>query len=424
MVVPRDPYKIFVPVLPEEVGTLETPDGVSDDVAAWSRRLATVRREYAEELMELARRAVRGRQASLGIELVLAAVHADPDHQTARRILGYREYDSRWVSPFAAGKLRLGQVDHERFGWLPKDHVEKYEQGMRFHAGRWISAEDDARFHSDIRRGWLVETQHYEIRTNHSLEAGVAFGRKLERLMLVWRQLFFRYYTSEAQLAALFSGRAARPPARSQAFQVSFFRNRDDYNRTLKPLEPNIEISIGFYHEPTRRAYFFAGEDYEDRTLFHEATHQLFHQSRRVSPRVAQRANFWIVEGVAMYMESLRRQRGYYVLGGLEDDRAYAARYRLLKSKFYVPFAKLTAMSMSDIQRDPRIATLYSQAAGQTHFLIHGEGGRYRDALVAYLDTVYAGRDRPGTLSELTGEDYAELDRQYREFITSYDGRL
>ncbi len=424
LVVPQDPYKIFVPVLPDTVGSLAPPEGVSPEVAAWSRRLGTLRRQHAEELYGLARQAVRTRRASLALELVLAAVHADPDHEAARRILGFQKYRDQWVSPFAANKLRRGQVDHKRFGWLPKDHVERYEQGLRLHAGRWISAEDDARFHQDMRNGWLVETQHYSIRTNHSLEAGVQLGEKLERLMRVWRQLFFRYYTSESQLTALFTGGAIRRPARSQAFRVAFFRDRDDYNRTLKPLEPNIQISIGFYHERSRRAYFFAGKDYEDRTLFHEATHQLFHQSRPVAPSVGRRANFWIVEGVAMYMESLREEDGYYVLGGLEDDRAYAARYRLLHDRFYVPFEEFAAMGMEQIQRDPRIATLYSQAAGQTHFLIHAEGGRYRDALVAYLDAVYAARDLPNTLSDLSGTSFAELDRRYRQFMASGGGSL
>ena len=37
---------------------------------------------------------------------------------------------------------------------------------------------------------------------------------------------------------------------------------------------------------------------------------------------------------------------------------------------------------MDTLQNDPRIRTLYSQAAGLTHFLIYYDDGRYRDALV------------------------------------------
>jgi hypothetical protein len=417
LVVPRDPYRLYVPVLPQQTGSLAPPEGALAEVAQWHGRLAALRRGHAEELYELARRALRVRRASLALELVLAAAHANPDHEAVRRILGFQEYRGQWVSPFEAAKLRAGQVWHDRFGWLPRAHVERYEQGQRLSGGRWITAEEDAKLHENVRNGWLVETEHYAIRTNHSLEAGVRLGAKLEKLMRVWRRLFVRYYTTEAQLMALFSGRAGRRVGRVQPFQVVFFRDRDDYNRTLRSIEPNIEISIGFYHERTRRAYFFAGEDYQDITLYHEATHQLFHQSRPVAPTVGRRANFWIVEGVAMYMESLEEEDGYYVLGGFDDERAHAARVRLLRDNFYVPLAKLSAMGMTDLQSDPRIATLYSQAAGLTHFLIHSDAGRFRDALVAYLDTVYSGRDTPTSLADLSGTSFAELDRQYREWM-------
>ncbi len=118
-----------------------------------------------------------------------------------------------------------------------------------------------------------------------------------------------------------------------------------------------------------------------------------------------------------MYMESLRQEDGFNVLGGFDDLRMKAARYRLLSDKFYVPFQELCTYSLSKIQHDPRIATLYSQAAGQAHFLIHYDDGAYRDALVRYLDAVYAGRDTPLTLPKLAGKSFQDLDAEYRKFI-------
>ncbi|GAF84967.1 unnamed protein product, partial [marine sediment metagenome] len=199
--------------------------------------------------------------------------------------------------------------------------------------------------------------------------------------------------------------------------QVVFFRDRQEYNQAMRAAMPNIEVSVGVYIEQTRRAYFFGGKEYHDRNLYHEATHQLFHQSRPVAPDVGRRANFWIVEGIALYMESLRQENGYHVLGGFDDERMHAARYRLLKDDFYLPLEELTAFGMEKFQTHKRMPTLYSQAAGLTNFLIYYDGGRYRDALVTYLSTVYDGRDRPGTLAELTGTSYTELDKQYRQFM-------
>ena len=42
--------------------------------------------------------------------------------------------------------------------------------------------------------------------TNHSLEAGVALARKLERLNEIWRQVFSTYSMTEGELAKRYQG--------------------------------------------------------------------------------------------------------------------------------------------------------------------------------------------------------------------------
>jgi len=413
----RDPNKVYVPVLPRGVGLPKPPPGAPEGVIEWNEKFTRLRLQQARVQYELARRAVRKGRASLAFDLVLAALRENPDHEAIRRLFGYQQFEGQWRTLYEVRKLRAGHVWHEKFGWLPRSHVRRYEQGHRYYKGRWITAAEDALLHRDIHFGWDVQTEHYTIRTNHSIEAGVELGRKLERLYRVWKQLFIRYFASEAQVAALFAG-----PSRSRAIRlpqhaVVYFRDRENYNQSLRAAFPNIGISTGVYVDSTRRAYFFAGEDSDERTLYHEATHQLFHESRPVHPDVARQANFWIIEGIAMYMESLHEEDGYHVLGGLDDLRLQAARYRLLHDDFYVPLAEFVTYDLDDFQNDKRIATLYSQAAGLTHFLICHQGGRYRDALVAYLAAVYSGRADSNTLAQLTGRSYSELDGQYRQFI-------
>ncbi len=413
---PRDPYKMYLAVLPREIGRPSPAAGASAAVVAFHGQFEQLRRQQAGELYELAKRAIRAPLASLAYQLVLTASRADPDHEQVRRILGYQKYRGQWRTLFEVRQLRATKVYHERFGWLPRTHVARYERGERFNGRRWITAAQDAELRQDVRYGWVVETEHYAIRTNHSIEIAVDLGEKLERLYGYWEQLFIRYYASEAYIASLFDGGRTLKTTVPR-FQVVFFRSRDEYNRALRPAMPGIEASVGIYFQQNGCAYFFAGDDYEDRTLNHEATHQLFHQSRRVAPNVGQKANFWIVEGIAMYMESLRREGDYYVLGGFEDDRLYAALYRLIKDDFYVPLGEFTTFGMQRLQEDKRIATLYSQAAGLANFLVFYDDGRYRDALVTYLSRVYTGHDDPGTLAELTGTPYLELDKQYRAFM-------
>ena len=418
---PSNPYKLYVPVLPDEVGPAKPPADASPDVQQWDSRLRRLRRDQATALYEIARHAVRSGHAGLAFDLAMLAGQTDPDYEPVRRLLGYQKFHDQWRTAYEVRQLRMGNVWSDKFGWLPKTHLARYEQGERYCNGRWISEAEDAKLHSDIHSGWDVQTEHYTIRTDHSIQAAVRLGVKLERLYRLWQQMFIRYYASEADVVSLFDGRARAAPT-GPLHSVVYFRDRDDYNRALRPTMPNIGISVGVYVEQTARAYFFASQPSDDRTLYHEATHQLFHETRPEPPHVAvgRAANFWIVEGIAMFMESLRQEDGYYVLGGFDDDRMRAARFRLLsegKDRFYVPLRRFTALGIKDMQGSPDIAKLYSQAAGLANFLVFYQGGRYRDALVSYLLAIYTGRDEPDSLARLTAAGYSQLDKQYRQYV-------
>ncbi len=419
---PHDPYKLYVPVLPRRAGPPKLPAGAVPVLIQWNERFTKLRQEQAAALYALAQRAMHRHQASLAYALVLEAIGADPDHEAARRLLGYQKYEGLWRTAFEIKKLRAGQVWDEKFGWLPEAQVARYRQGQRFVGDRWITAEEDARRHRDIHSPWRVETEHYAIRTDHSLEAAVGLGVKLENLYRIWEQIYIRFYANEAYVAGLFSGHptglAAQTPRIAPLQRGLLPRPRRVTTGRSAGRCPGPTLPLGVYlYDREATAYFFAGKESDDRTLYHEATHQLFNQSRRVSPELGSKGNFWIVEGAALYMESLREEDGYFVLGGLEDTRVNAARYHLMTKDFYVPFAQLVGYGQDRFQHDPKIKSLYSQAAGMTSFLIHAEGGRYRDALVAYLVAVYTGQDAPDTLSNLTGCSYAELDQQYRRFM-------
>ena len=412
---PTSPCKLYVPVLPVEVGPPKPSAGASAKEAEWSAKFAKLRHDQAAALFDLARRAVRSSKFGLAFDLAMASLLADPDFEPVRRLFGYQKFRNQWRTLYEVKKLRTGFVWSDRFGWLPKANLHRYEQGRRFSDGRWSSAEEDARRHATIQSGWDIETEHYTIRTDHSIEAGVALGVKLERLNGLWRQIFVRYYASQADVAALFEGRA-KMSAAEHRHKIVYFRDRDDYNRTLQPTMPQAKMTLGVYVDHSRQAYFFPDKD-GDRTLYHEATHQLFHESRPVASGVGRSANFWIVEGIAMFMETLRQEDGYYVLGGFEDERLLAARYRLLHDRFYVPFDEFMGYGIKRFQSDPRVGRLYSQSAGMAQFLVFADGGRYRDALVSYLVTVYNGHGNHDTLADLTGTSYGDLDKEYRAFI-------
>jgi hypothetical protein len=234
-------------------------------------------------------------------------------------------------------------------------------------------------------------------------------------LYYVWTRLFLCYYATPEQVEGMFNLRA--PRFNLPRHRVVHFRDREQYVKSLGRMMPNIETSEGFYTNRTQTAYFFGDGNANEETLLHEATHQLFHESRPVADDVGESANYWAVEGMAVYMETLRREGDYHVLGGFDVPRMIMARRRVLKDGFYIPFDTLTRYGVAQIQNDPNVRPIYSQIAGWTQFLIYYDQGRYRDALVQYVMEVYNGSQDPTLLSRLTRTSYADLDRQYREFM-------
>lgn len=404
-------------------------DAQAVDRGEFRKRFSELRTARAEELFELAREAAGGSQFSSAVRWGYETLREDPDHAAARKLLGYRNATGAWRTTFEEAKHRAGRQWHARFGWIEAEHAARYESGERYLNGRWVSAADDAKIHATIERGWEVQTEHFRIRTNHSLEEGARLAARLEQMQQVWRQMFARYHTPEAEWRRRFAGGELRSiPAKPLA--VVYYRSRDEYVSKLKRREPRIEQTAGIYMVDDETAYFyFDSMKRDDAFLFHEVTHQLF-SAERTTLRVGAKANFWIVEGIACQFESLRLPGDGDLpsvdraeLGGYDNPRITAARVRLLDDNFYVPLVELTAMSMQVMQKDARLPTLYSQASGQADFLMHGEQGRYREATVDYLTAVYSGRDTPATLAERTGVAYDELDRQYRAYIESLPKR-
>jgi hypothetical protein len=393
----------------------------------WHERFLQLRRQYAAQLFQLIQQSLTREQAFEAFRLLYEVLRQNPDHADARRILGYVQIDGLWRTPFAARLIDNDNVDHPQFGWLPSEHVARYEAGERYFRNRWISADQEQRRRASISQGWRIETEHYLVKTNHSLETGVALGRQLENLYTIWRQLFVGFYTTNEILARRIRGDNIELAPRRK-FKVVFFRDQSEYVRELKKYQPKIELTLGIYLGRQRTAYFYAGSRDGDKTLYHEATHQLFHESHRgrhaTRDEVGLRHNFWIIEGIALYMESIQQHADFLTVGGVESGRLQYARHNVLCGNFFVPLEQLVSLGRIELQTDDRIRLFYSQAAGLTHFLMDGEAGHYRNSLVDFIRTVYNRVDQPSTLAQFCGQSYAALDAGYRQFLDVDDADL
>ena len=183
-------------------------------------------------------------------------------------------------------------------------------------------------------------------------------------------------------LLAKFVRNANIEPA-SHRHRVILYGNRREYVARLFSIEPNIARTNGFYHAPGKTAHFFSTES---KILFHEGTHQILAERFFHDKRSAFRNNFWVVEGMALFMESLKIEDDRYKVGDILADRLYSAKVYRFERDHHLPIRKLTAMGAAEIQsRRADLQQIYSQSAALTHWLMFAEEGRYRTALFELL---------------------------------------
>ncbi len=354
----------------------------------WLQYFTNARKQQADQLFAQSQSKAATDPAA-AFRLLHEVLRENPDHAEARRILGFRRSGERWTRPRTLARPRVGTSAHPEFGW---------------------------------RRGkyWVIETDHFRITTNHSIRQGNELGEKLERLYDAWRQLFFRFWAEPDRLATRFGGRNVAL-ADTPRFNVVLFNNRQEYVNQLGRDEPQIQVTVGYYSQKKRRSFFFAGEGANDSTWYHEATHQFFHETADGIEDVGGKQNFWIVEGLALYMESLRPFDGYATVGGFDANRLQFARYRALSQQFYIPMEQFAALGREQMQQNDDIRRLYSQAAGLTHYLMDAGDREQSAAVVDFVVRTYAGRDQLDSLARVLDCSFEDINRDYIQFLASAD---
>ncbi|MFO7904776.1 MAG: leucine-rich repeat domain-containing protein [Planctomycetota bacterium] len=389
--IPRDPRRAYL-FFPLEVDLAEPADDAPRLLQYWHAKFMELREQQAERLFKLARQAADSGDEAMAYRLLHEVLHEDPEHAQALRILGYRrgQRERRPSSRRVSGRSEPGP--HRLLGWT-RDEC------------------------------WRIESQHFRVTTNCPPNVGREVTRYLERVHAVWRQLFYPYWSVSGRLVARFQGedRALGPVP---TFSVVLFRNREDYVRELGTAEPRIEMSVGYYSHTHEIAFFHAGNESGRTTWVHESAHQFFQEQGMVDSRVGERRNFWVVEGLALYMESLRDHGTYATTGGADAERLQFARFRKLSQHDYVPLAELIQYGQEQMQQASAIRKLYSHSAGLTHFLIHGDQGRSMRPFMDYVKAVYRGVAGPETLKRKMEVPLAELDQGYQEYLNVTDADL
>ncbi len=382
----RDPKRLYL-FLPGELAPRKPVDEQDNSVDnAWHRHFFRIRDQQAERLVELARQALDSDNADKAYQWLHEALHENPDHKLARTVLGYRIVNGRWRLPQGRPRVSTVRASNPR---------------LKFSA----------------RRHWRVESEHFSLLTDHSQKEGLQTVEQLEVFYSLWRQAFFRFWGPPGQLKRQLDS-AASPRRDNRKFSVVLFRSRDKYLQVLGPSQPLIGKTVGIYLDKARTANFYVDPELAATYRYHEAAHQFFSEAAGATSDVGQRDNFWVVEAIALYMESLQVHDGYYTLGGLDADRTQYARYRAYNQSTYTPLGSLTRLSRDAMQKNDDVRKLYSQSAGLAGYFLDRAAPARRSAFIGYVRDVYRGRARADSLAEKLGAELrkdapSDVDRDY-----------
>ena len=266
----------------------------------------------------------------------------------------------------------------------------------------------------------LTTSPHFTIATQGSSKQASDVAKLCEQSYSIWRQVFFSHWSRPETLQhALKSKIALEEPSRPK-FQVIIFRNRDAYVKQLQQIEPNVAVSTGYYSSKLQTVFCYWDEATSVATLRHELTHQFFSQASgevTVSPEEL-RSDYWIVEGLALYMESIQIENalGFDIatLGGWDAARLQPARYRRLHDETWIPWEEFRRANNERFRTGIEIKSWYSQAAGLTHFWMD-RSTDHRQAFIDYALSVYRGTPRPESLVEVQQDE--NLRRAYDQFL-------
>ncbi len=404
-------YPAF-PLVPEPC---DEGDSESSVVRDWGSR-------WAERFLQVADFAFKGGETSVCFESVVQALVVDPGNDVTRRALGFSCRNGLWLTPFQAYRRRLGLRWDPKWGWVNDEFVRRLQEGFRPVRNRWVRREESNR----LLRAWsnarTLETDHYRVRSTASLEDTVVLATHLEQLYWVFSRLFADYLPPGDQLRLVF-GRSRLAPLRragSSKRQVKFvvycYRDAEQFRAAVSRFPvPGKDTATGLYVPRYKRVYCYVDESLEGGWIaasLHEATHQLVLEANSRARLAGTVGNYWVAEGVAAYMESLRLADGEIHLGSWDTPRLARARDRLVHERRFVPLRKFVAMSSDDFARGDA-PFLYGQAALLTHFFLHGEDGKYRRPFLQYVREVFLGRATPDSLAEFTDTPYEQIEREF-----------
>lgn len=227
-----------------------------------------------------------------------------------------------------------------------------------------------------------VQTNLLTIDSTASKEQTLAIAAQLHGAYWAWTKIFFPLWRSADSISqTLVDGVgddqiSRRRLGRTPTMRIVLLRDSDQYAAVLSAID-GIENSTGYYDPTTRCSFFYVGDALTLlRSRTHEWTHQLLAEATQrkrssANQAVGESADFWLVEGIAGYMESLTQlANGETIVGGWDSSRLQYSRQRFVAGQPPTPLMILRAMGRRESQSVADLPRWYSDSIAWSHLMM------------------------------------------------------
>lgn len=270
----------------------------------------------------------------------------------------------------------------------------------------------------------LIDTPHFRLITRAEASPSRDLAQQLEEFYVLWSQVFYSLWAAPGTLASRIDGKALSW-TQHERIEVVLLQDRQEYLNLLGVAEDNIQVSVGYYNPGARKSFFYPS-DQLDVTLYHELTHQLLMEATRIGARTdaGQAAGVWMLEGIALYMESLTKHASYWSVGGWDAIRMQTARYRAVRDGYWPVWRSFSEAGMEAWKSDPEIARFYTHALGLSNLMLDSRGPEARHEYLLSLVGIYQGQNESGGLLQLLGPTEDQAKQAYQEAMIVVDAQL
>lgn len=398
---PTDAHCLFLPIEADPFAARSQQDSNKAMHGNWLKHFTAARQKHARYWIAEARRAVDAGDEWTAYRYLWRAIREDADNPDAKAALG-----PLLATMNVRARPRASQTPHPHFNWP---------------AGSFSR----------------LDTANFQVLSRADTAQTIAIAKQLEQFHSLWTQMFYPLWAPPGVTKARLAGRNTRWEKRRQ-FNVVVCKDRQDYLTALGASEENIGVSVGYYNAEAQLAIFYPDPQLPI-TLAHEMTHQLLAEGSLLEGRrtAGNESGFWLVEGAALYMESLVDHGDHWRVGGWLAPRLQAARYRALHDGYWNEAEEFASGGMEQWKADSEISKLYTQAAGLSHYFLDrrlsvatdsdapvtpSDGEQLRSNFYQALASVYQGQQPAGPLAKWL--ESKDAQRDYVQFLLVRDEHL